>query len=192
MILTDRHKRRYVLKTIGKIFDWTDSLVFSLLIIILIFTFFFSIVGVKGVSMQQTLSDGDRLIVSGFCYTPKNGDIVIISRNYDNLESNDENNNFAVPIVKRVIATEGQRVEIKDGSVYIDKEKLEEDYVISKTDLNQFPGVAVVPTGHIFVLGDNRENSKDSRSDEIGMVDVRYVIGKVLFRIYPFTQIRFF
>ena len=87
---------------------------------------------------------------------------------------------------------EGNKVVIKDGKVYIDDEVLIEDYVSAKTHSIEFDGPKIVPEGHIFVLGDNRTASLDSRYNSIGMVDVRYVIGKVLVRVYPFNKIEIF
>ena len=177
---------------VPQILEWLDSIIISLFIIIIVFTFFFSIVGVSGPSMLNTLVDGDKLVISDVGYTPKNGDIVIISRNYGNIASDDEDNSYEEPIVKRVIAVAGQTVEIKDGDVYVDDVKLEEDYITSQTDARTFIGKQTVPEGHIFVLGDNRIVSHDSRSEDIGMVDERYVMGKVLLRFFPITEFEIF
>ena len=177
---------------VPQILEWLDSIIISLFVIIIVFTFFFSIVGVSGPSMLNTLVDGDQLVISDVGYTPKNGDIVIISRNYGNIASDDEKNSYEEPIVKRVIAVAGQTVEIKDGDVYVDDVKLEEDYITSQTDARTFIGKQTVPEGHIFVLGDNRIVSHDSRSEDIGMVDERYVMGKVLLRFFPITEFEIF
>lgn len=176
----------------GYILEWLDSIVISIFVVITMFTFFFSIVKVDGSSMENTMFDSDRLIISDFCYTPKNGDIVIISRNYDNLGTDDEQNDFSEPIVKRVIAIAGQRVRISDGSVYVNGEKLIEDYTTTPTDKRQLEGEQTVPEGCIFVLGDNRAVSHDSRMIDIGMVDERYVMGKVLCRFLPMSEFKIF
>ena len=175
------------------VLDWLDSVIVSLFIVIIAFTFLFSIVGVIGPSMENTLFEGNKLVISNFLYTPKNGDIVIISRNYDNLESDDAKNAFEEPIVKRVIAVAGQKLKICDGEVYVDGVKLKENYITSPTENRDFPTTEqTVPDGHIFVMGDNRYVSHDSRSSNIGMVDTRYVMGKVLFRFYPFSKFEIF
>lgn len=192
MLLKEYRNRFISLGATDKIFEILDALAFSLLGVVLLFTFFFTLVRVDGDSMQTTLYDGDRLVISDFCYTPKPSDIVIISRNYDNSEIGGADKLYDNPIVKRVIAVAGQKIDIKDGKVYIDDEVLEEDYINAVTYALEFDGPKIVPEGHIFVLGDNRGNSLDSRFNSIGMVDVRYVIGKVLFRIAPFGEIKFF
>ena len=100
----------------GLVYEWIDAAVISMIAVVFIFTFIFSIVGISGSSMRDTLQDKDIVILSRLFYTPKYGDIVVISRNY----ANDENiiaSNDNKPIIKRVIATEGQTVDIKDGSV---------------------------------------------------------------------------
>ena len=170
------------------ILEWLDTLVLSLFVVITAFTFFFSVVSVSGPSMENTLFDKDKLLITDFNYTPENGDIVIISRNYGNLAADNEDNNYKMPIVKRVIAVGGQTVEIKDGCVYVDNKLIEEDYTTSPTYNFEFTEKQTVPEGHIFVLGDNRKVSHDSRSNDIGMVDKRYVMGKVIARFYPIND----
>lgn len=166
---------------IENIYDFAEVLVSAVLVIFLLFTFCFRLVGVDGPSMQPTLYNGDRLVVSSLPYTPKNGDVVIIT----------QPNVYNEPIVKRVIATEGQIVNIdfEKGEVMVDGEVLDEPYINMKT--TRYFDVAFpvkVPEGCIFVLGDNRSHSTDSRSSTIGFIKNEYVLGKVLGRIAPFGQ----
>lgn len=175
-----------------KLFDWIDSFVIAMVAVILIFTFFFGKVKVDGSSMLNTLHDKEQLLISNFLYEPKVSDIIIVSRNRDNkIPEGDEV--ILEPIVKRIIAVGGQTVEIKDGVVYVDDKALKEDYTKDGfTDNKSFEGKQTVPEGHLFVLGDNRLDSHDSRMGDIGFVDKRYVLGKVLVRIYPFDSITMF
>ena len=175
------------------LWEWLETIVISCLIVVFIFTFIFRVVGIDGDSMLDTLVDKDRVIVSNMFYTPKQGDIVVISRNYNNdlLDTSDASS----PIIKRVIATAGQTVNIDfvSGIVFVDGEPLNETY--TKTPTNQpgdieFP--VTVPDNCVFVLGDNRNESLDSRFSWIGdygMIDTRYILGKALFRIFPFNKI---
>ncbi len=178
-----------------QLFDWLGSILMSVCIVAVLFSFFFTIVGVQGESMLDTLQDGDKLIVSDFMYKPKAGDIVIISRNYNNLSSDDEKNNSKDSIVKRIIATEGQEIDIRDGGVYVDGERLKEDYLNENnqsTEPFEFRGPVTIEKGHIFVMGDNRMNSKDSRSNETGIIDEKYILGKVMLRVIPITELKMF
>ena len=162
------------------LYEWTQALVCSVLAVVLLFTFVVRLIGVDGHSMVPTLQDGDRLLVlnalwdSDYAY----GDIVVLRK-----ESFMEE-----PIVKRVIAVEGQTVDIDfaSGVVYVDDQPLEEPYINEPTYVEegtQFP--LTVPEGSIFVMGDNRNHSSDSRSSDLGTVDTRYVIGKAVFLLFP-------
>lgn len=161
-------------------YEWARSLVTAVLTVTLLFTFAVSLMGVSGPSMIPTLQDGDRLIVvkSWFCGDYEYGDIVIARK-----ETFDDQ-----PIVKRVIAVEGQTVDIDFdlGRVYVDGEELEEDYINDLTYLEEgteFP--LTVPEGSVFLLGDNRNRSNDSRDYRLGTVDRRYLIGKAVFLVFP-------
>jgi signal peptidase I len=152
--------------------------------ILLVLLLLFRIVIVSGPSMNATLIDGDTLLLlSNIFYTdPKPGDIIVASK---------ESFKNGEPIIKRVIATEGQEVDIDftAGIVYVDGVPLEEDYTLTPTNLeegNRFP--MVVDDGCIFVMGDNRNMSKDSRNPEIGLIDRREVLGKAMFLLLPGTE----
>ena len=144
---------------------------------------------VVGSSMSPTLSDGDLLIVSTFMYTPKATDIIVCQSESYGLEK---------PLVKRIIATEGQTVKIdyKSWTVTVDGKVLEEDYIKREADAmrgsNYLPESFTVPENCVFVMGDNRNGSSDSRIREIGFIDERYILGKVAFRIAPITKFKFF
>ena len=163
------------------ILSYLHDLVFGLVAILIVFMFVFRILVVSGPSMQQTLVDGDCLIlVSNIFYkNPKCGDIVVASK--DSFKNGE-------PIIKRVIATEGQTVNIDfdSGIVYVDDVALDEPYTSTPTNLYEgisFP--VVVEEGCVFLLGDNRNDSNDSGSTSIGQIDKREILGKVLFLVLP-------
>ena len=182
-----------VAMVVKQTFEWLDVLVAAIVAVVLIFSFVFRIATIEGTSMLDTLKENEKVVISNVGYTPKCGDIVIISRNENNAPLEEDFNNQ--PIIKRVIATEGQKVDIdfEKGVVYVDGEALDEPYTKTPTttaDDVEFP--VFVPEGCIFVLGDNRGISLDSRSSRIGdmgMIDERYVLGKVLFRVFPISEL---
>ena len=150
---------------------------------VLMFTFVARIIVVSGESMENTLFGGDLILVWSLGYTPRRGDIVVLTQ-----ESYQEDS-----IVKRVIAIEGQRVDIdySTGTVYVDDIPQEEDYTKELMRLPHYgEGLnhVTVPEGCIFVMGDNRNNSADSRYPDIGIVDTRCVIGHGLLVIFPFNR----
>lgn len=171
-----------------EIIEWADSVAISVLCVVLLFTFVFRMVGVKGTSMQDTLQSGDKVIIYNLFYTPKAGDIVVISR-ADLIEGD---GNVAEPIIKRVIATEGQTINFNfdTGAVYVDGQKLDEPYIKDKTIPGRIPmdNPYTVPAGHVFVMGDHRSVSKDSRTAEVGAIDTRYILGKAVFRLFPTSE----
>lgn len=172
------------------IFDWLEVLVHAIIVVVICFSFLFRIATIDGPSMENTLHDGERVIISNLFYEPKAGDIVVISRNKENsvYTMNDSN----TPIIKRIIATEGQTVDIdfEEGIVYVDGVALEEEYTKAPTTRKwnvEFP--VTVDEGCVFVLGDNRNDSLDSRDLSIGMVDTRYILGHAVYRVFPFNRI---
>lgn len=163
---------------------YLHDLAYLISAVLLVFLLLFRVVVVSGPSMQNTLIDGDYLLLlsNTFYKDPQPGDIIVASK--ESFENGD-------PIVKRVIATEGQTVDIDfdKGIVYVDNVALEEDYTLTPTTLSegtQFP--LVVDEGCAFVMGDNRNISLDSRSTEIGLIDRREIIGKAVFLFLPGTN----
>lgn len=177
-----------------EILDWFESFIFSMFVILLIFTFLLRLVEVEGTSMLPTLENGDRLVISHLFYKPKQGDVVVL---------NSEGLNKT--IVKRVIATERQTVVIdyEANTVEVNGELIDEPFLsgdsidmedsskFSSKYLNSETGKYVyrVPNGCIFVLGDNRNMSSDSRVSSVGFVKVSDVLGKAVFRLFPFGSI---
>lgn len=166
--------------------SYLHDLVYILVILMILLMLFFRIIRVDGPSMQNTLQDGDyMLLVSNLLYkNPSYGDVVVVAqKSYDN----------GKPIVKRVIATEGQIVDIdfEQGIVYVDGLPLDEPYISTPTlrpEGQPFP--QIVEPGHVFIMGDNRMNSKDSRSPQISQVDTREVLGKVMYILFPGTGLQ--
>lgn len=163
-----------------ELYEWVQALVCSVLTVVILFTFVIRLIGVDGRSMVPTLQHGDRLLVlNSMLYDDyKYGDIVVLRKETFMQD----------PIVKRVIATEGQKVDIDfaNGCVYVDDELLMEDYINELTFLEEgteFP--LTVPENSVFVMGDNRNHSSDSRDSRLGTVDTRYVIGKAVFLAFP-------
>ena len=160
-------------------FEWFDSIVFSVIAVVIALSFVFRIVGVDGTSMVPTLANSDRVVMWELGYQPTTGDIVVVTK-------------LQKPLIKRIIATGGQAVDIdfEAGVVYVDGVALDEPYVNEPTHRKEdvsFP--LVVPEGYVFIMGDNRNWSSDSRTSTVGFVDERYVLGKVIFRILPLSQI---
>lgn len=160
------------------IYEWLDSLVFAFITILLMFTFVFRVVGVSGESMVPTLQNGDWLAVRAVNTSIERGDIVVIT----------QPNSLNEPLIKRVIAVGGDTLDIDfiTGEVYVNGELLDEPYIAEATRRGfdtTFP--LTVPEGYLFVMGDNRNNSLDSRSSTIGFIDERYVLGVAEFRFFP-------
>ena len=162
---------------------WLQTMVFALSILILLFTFVGRVVGVDGSSMEPTLHDGDLLLLQSLGYTPKQGDVVVLTKPFGHVTG---------AIVKRVIAVGGQQVEIDydAGTVSVDGAVLDEPYI--KEAMQEPPAATfetitslTVPEGHIFVMGDNRNNSDDSRDTRLGTVDTRYVLGRAVAVVLP-------
>ena len=191
--IEDEPPKKEKLNPKKEVIEWLGVIASALIIVVVLFGFVFRVAIISGDSMKNTLLNGDVVVITNLDYEPKQGDIVVVSRNVDNKPENlrDEGSG---PIIKRVIATEFQIVDInfETGEVKVDGMVLDEPYISSLT-LNEydvkFP--ITVPEGHIFVLGDNRRVSLDSRSGRIGnngMIDTRYVLGHAVYRFFPFDK----
>lgn len=167
--------------------DYVEMFAFAVCFVVLAFTFLFRVCTVDGASMNNTLSHGERIVISDMFYTPKRNDVVVFY----------ENDTLRRPVVKRVIATEGEKVDINyfeetmivtvtsaDGK----KTVLEEDFIFYNYQKYYDNESFVVPENHVFVMGDNRNDSRDSRDPSIGFVDERTILGKVIFRIAPLSN----
>ena len=198
-----------------EIWEWVYTLAIAIVIAMLIKGFIFDIVRVDGSSMFPTLVDNDRLIVTKLGYTPKQGDIIILDSEYKNREEyfdrlaeskdKEELSSFekffaqsSMPsnlkkkyYVKRIIAMPGQTIDLVDGKVYVDGEMLDEPYYDGLTTsidpTVEYP--ITVDDDCVFVMGDNRTRSKDSRSSELSQVPFKAILGKSQVRIWPLSDI---
>ena len=164
----------------SRLFDFVEMLVLTVVAVLLIATFLVRHTLVQGGSMNNTLQNGQHLLISDVNYEPKNGDVIVfVPLNQDNRST---------PFIKRVIAVAGQTVEIRSGVVLVDGLAQSEEYLSLSKGHSSYPETTV-PEGYVFVLGDNRTNSHDSREDDVGMIDVRSILGKVVFRVWPVSTI---
>ncbi len=164
-----------------ELYEWVQSIAVALVVALLINQFLFAIVRVDGASMQPTLLDSERLVITKLFYKPEPNDIVIVKSEV-----------LKKHIVKRVIATEGQEIYIdaKTGDVYVDNVLLDEPFIKEKINPlrvgTKYDYPLVVPEGTVFVMGDNRNNSQDSRS--IGVIPLNEIVGKASLRILPLDK----
>ena len=161
-------------------YSWLQAMVPVVVGVVLAFTLLGRITVVDGSSMRPTLEHGDRMLVWSLGYEPKQGDIVVLRKDFGDVSG---------PIVQRGIAVEGQtvRIEYETNTVYVDGQPLEEDYILEPMEQQYWQQLdeMTVPEGCIFVMGDNRNVSNDSRNPQLGAVDTRYVLGKCCLVIWP-------
>ena len=173
-------------KGVKTLYEWLEEIVIALTLVILVFTFLFRVVTVTGESMLPNFVEGQKLIVTNLGHSVEQGTVVVIT------------NVLNEPIIKRVIATEGQTVDIdyETRTVYVDGEAVDETQFGLENGITTRPYSTLetmvfpqtVPEGCVFVLGDNRGVSKDSRYTEVGMVDTRHILGEAVFTLYPFDR----
>ncbi len=175
-----KHEQR---KLSESVFEWLEIFIISVAAVFILFSFVARIAVVDGSSMYPTLSNNDKLLVRQIFYTPKQGDIIVCQS---------ENYGLDKPLVKRIIATEGQKVRLdrENWKIYVNGFAIDEPYLVQGSGLminwEYETDEIVVPQGHVFVLGDNRNNSLDSRFYGVGFIDERYIIGQVIYRFLPF------
>lgn len=165
-----------------EVFSWLEAIAAAVIAVGIIVTFIGRPILVDGHSMENTLMDGERIITTPLYVSLKHNDIVVIRQKDD------------VPLVKRVIALAGETVDINydTGTVYVDGKALEEPFIKEKMEKPKYKTIEfpiTVPEGCLFVLGDNRNNSSDSRYPPIGLIDERNVFGKAIFRMWPLNKI---
>ena len=166
----------------AELLEWVETIVFAVFVVVLVFTFIFRLANVDGESMLPTLESGDKLIINHINYTPANGDIVVV-----------DSKGLGKPIVKRIIASGGETVDIdfESGEVSVNGQVLSEDYILDLTKLDEgghsYP--VQVPADCYFVMGDNRMDSRDSRSADVGFVSADEIAGEAVFKLWPLDRI---
>ncbi len=166
-----------------EVFEWIKTIVISIVIALIITTFIRPTL-VRGQSMYPTLEENNYLIINKIPYMihePERGDIVVFKSHLTTADGKEKD------LIKRVVAVEGDEIVIEEGRIYINGEELDEDYING----SYTPGSVemTIPKDHVFVMGDNRQNSLDSRDPKVGPVEVDSIRGKVLVRLFPFNKI---
>jgi len=159
--------------------EWIKAILLAVVLALIVRIFLFEAIVIHQSSMYPTYEEGDRVVIGKLMYhfqEPERGDVVVF-----------RTKDMARPFIKRAIGLPGETVEIHDQAVYIDGEPLDEPYIYQPM-LGEY-GPVVVPEGHLFVLGDNRNNSEDSRYEEVGMIPIKDLRGKVRLRVWPFSRI---
>ncbi len=193
--------KKFFITAVKDIVSFIETAFITLFVMTLIFTYIFRVATVNGESMKNTLMPDDRLITTAWYNSAKQGDIVIVYA-ADAVRLNDDGSldvgkGLRKTLVKRVVAVGGQTIDIdfERGAVYVDGKMLDESYITGLTHMDEgaFTGKypVTVPEGYVFVMGDNRQVSKDSRSSEIGFVAVKNINGKVIMRISPLDSFGF-
>ncbi len=192
-------------RVLGLVYDIVEIMIIAVVTVLLAFNFVFRLCEVDGSSMYDTLEDGQQVATMGLFYKPAQGDIVVFHLTDSN------NDSLNKPLVKRVIATENQTIiiDFKAGTVTVDGKQLEENYISllknvngvyeeigkytekAQYNMNGDVFTLTVPEGKVFVMGDNRNDSLDSRFEVVGCVDIRRILGKVVLRVTPFNQFGF-
>lgn len=184
----------------ASVFDYVEMFVFAIVFVLLLMSLFFRLCEVDGPSMNNTLKHGEKLLVSDLFYTPKNGDVIVFHNTNEMRDPISSLERLNEPIVKRVIAVGGQyvmldyttkTVYVSDDDVFDESDIVKEDYAYFSDNVWRATSATAkyyVPEGHLFVMGDNRNNSADSRYTGIGMVDARRVLGKVVLRLTPISS----
>ena len=168
----------------GFLYELSDIFAVAMVIILVVTTFCIRVINVSGSSMEPTLHEADRLVLSSFNYTPERGDIIVSS----------QPNSKERLLIKRIIAVEGDEIDIdwRTGTVYLNGEVLNEEYITDphfntySDCMDKFP--MTIPEGYSFVMGDNRLVSWDSRYEEVGLIRNDYIMGSVIFRLNDFTS----
>ncbi|CUH95628.1 putative membrane protein [Propionispora sp. 2/2-37] len=161
--------------------DWVISILIAVVLAFFIRYFIVELYMVEGPSMRPTLVNGERLVVNKFIYRfklPERGEILVFR--YPEDPSRD--------FIKRVIGVAGDTIEIKDGRVFRNGQLLNEPYILEKTN-GSYP-LATIPEGTVFVMGDNRNNSEDSRFSDVGFVPLELIKGKAVMVFWPFAQLK--
>lgn len=174
---------RFNEETKKEIYSWVKTILFAVVLAVIFRTYIFRTAYAMSVSMEPTLHEGQILIISRVNYligAPERGDIVVINSKQDKLEH--------LNLIKRVIGLPGETVEIKDNRVYVDGKALEPDFTQSPTPDFGFVKTTI-PEGKYMVMGDNRENSRDSRFESVGFIDAGYLEGKAVFRLWPLNKV---